>query len=137
MRLSLGLALSLGLPPSLAARQTAALDHSRQFLATPTGGRIVLQRDLDDSARVAEIRDHLRQLARLFAAGDFRLPPGTGSVSAPGTRVMGRKGEQISYLAQPLPRGGAVVIQGRDAPAIAAIHAFLEFHRQKQASRGS
>lgn len=137
MRLSLGLALSLGLPPSLAARQAAALDHSRQFLATPTGGRIVMQRDLPDSDRVAVIRDQLRQIARLFAAGDFRLPPGTGLVSAPGTRVMSRKGEQISYVAQPLPRGGEVVIQGRDAPAIAAIHAFLEFHRRGHATGGS
>src|SRR5205823_14692901 len=36
------------------------------FDALPDGGRIELQRDADDSAGVAQIRAHLREVARAF-----------------------------------------------------------------------
>jgi hypothetical protein len=82
-----------------------------------------------DSAAVARIRQHIKDIARLFADGDFRLPPGVASSQeAPGTSTMAAKRKAIRYAARPLPRGAEVVISSRDASAIDAIHAFLRFH---------
>src|SRR5687767_10003309 len=44
------------------------------FDALPDGGRIELQRDVDDSAGVATIRQHLAHIAKAFGAGDFSTP---------------------------------------------------------------
>jgi hypothetical protein len=111
---------------------TVKMDHSHRFISTPDGGRIVMQRnirDTDDSAAVARIREHIKEIARLFTAGDFRLPPGVMSPhEVPGTGVMAAKRAGISYMAHALPRGAEVVISSRDAAAIDAIHRFLEFH---------
>ena len=45
-----------------------------RFDALPDGGRIELQRAVDDSAGVAQIRSHLRAIAVAFATGDFGTP---------------------------------------------------------------
>jgi hypothetical protein len=117
------------------------MDHSHRFISTHDGGHIVMQRDArdaDDSAAVARIRQHIKEIAGLFAAGDFRLPPGVESPhEVPGTRVMAVKSTAISYLARPLPRGAEVVISSRDASAIHAIHEFLRFHAAEHRALGS
>src|SRR6185369_15312938 len=47
---------------------------SHHFDALPDGGRIELVRDTDDSAGVAQIRRHLREIADAFSRGDFSTP---------------------------------------------------------------
>src|SRR5688572_5595744 len=37
------------------------------------GGRVVLQRDVDDTAGTRVIREHMRDVAKRFSAGDFSL----------------------------------------------------------------
>lgn len=44
------------------------------FNDLPDGGRVELQRDVEDPAGVDQIRRHLRQIAGRFAAGDFSIP---------------------------------------------------------------
>jgi len=106
------------------------MDHSHRFILTRYGGLIAMQRYATDSAAVARIRQHIEEIARLFAAGDLRLPPGAASShEAPGKRMMAAKGAAIRYAARSLPRGAEVVISSRDASAIDAIHAFLRFHK--------
>jgi hypothetical protein len=111
---------------------TMKMDHSHRFIPTPDGGRIVMQRDIrdtDDSAAVARIRQHIKEITRLFTAGDFRLPPGIMSLhEVPWTDVMAAKRTAISYMARALPRGAEVVISSRAPAAIDAIHRYLEFH---------
>ncbi|HKG90423.1 MAG TPA: hypothetical protein VKA84_00950 [Gemmatimonadaceae bacterium] len=103
---------------------------SHRFDPLPDGGRIELQRDADDSAGVEQIRDHLRQIARAFAAGDFATPMFVHATdSVPGTAVMAARRGAISYTFAPLPRGGEVRIRTTDAEALRAVHAFLAFQR--------
>jgi hypothetical protein len=94
------------------------------------GGRIELQRSVDDSAGVAQIRRHMQVIARQFAAGDFRLPGIVHDREVPGTRIMADRRAVISYVAEPLPRGGAVRVRSSDPVAVRAIHDFLAFQRQ-------
>jgi hypothetical protein len=103
---------------------------SHRFDPLPDGGRIELQRDSVDSAGVAQIREHLRGIARAFDAGDFTTPSFVHATdSVPGTRVMAAKRDAISYTFAPLPRGGEVRIRTSDPGAVRAVHEFLAFQR--------
>src|SRR5688572_13318336 len=61
---------------------------SHVFESLPDGGRIVLQRDVDDSAGTATIRAHLQHIAQAFPAGDFRLPGLVHARTVPGAATM-------------------------------------------------
>ena len=93
------------------------------------GGRIELQRSVDDSAGVEQIRRHLAEVAGQFAQGVFTAPFLVHDTIVPGTRVMADKRRVISYTVRPLPRGGEIRIASRDPAALAAIHEFLAFQR--------
>jgi hypothetical protein len=103
---------------------------THHFEALPDGGRIELQRDVDDSAGVAQIRTHLQEIAKAFGAGDFNTPAFVHMQDVPGTKVMAAKRTAITYTFRELPRGGQVRIQTNDAEAVAAIHEFLAFQRK-------
>ncbi len=100
---------------------------SHVFEALPDGGRIELQRDVPDSAGIAQIRDHLRSIAVSFRAGDFGTPATVHDQPVPGTKVMALKRDTIRYEYSPLPKGGEVRITSRDPEAVRAIHEFLAF----------
>jgi len=100
------------------------------FQPLPDGGRIELQRDVDDSAGIIQIRAHMQQIAARFAAGDFRLPGYVHARTVPGTAVMAAKRTSITYTVESLPRGAAVRVHSEDARAVEAIHQFLAFQRQ-------
>jgi len=100
------------------------------FEPLPDGGRIELQRGVEDSAGVAQIRRHMQLIARQFAAGDFHLPGIVHDREVPGTRIMSERRAAISYTVESLPRGGAVRVRSDDSVAVQAIHDFLAFQRQ-------
>jgi hypothetical protein len=100
------------------------------FEPLPDGGRIVLQREVDDSSGVATIRAHMADITTRFTSGDFSLPGFVHAQTVPGTTVMAERHALIEYAADTLPRGGEVRIRTTDAGAIAAIHEFLAFQRQ-------
>ncbi len=106
------------------------------FDALEDGGRIELQRDVDDPAGVAVIRAHLRDIAVRFEAGDFSIPGMVHAQEVPGTRVMAAKRDAIDYVFRELPRGGEVRIRTSDPDAAAAIHEFLAFQRMDHRSGG-
>jgi len=93
------------------------------------GGRIELQREARDSAGVHTIREHLRAIARAFAAGDFSTPAFVHLRQVPGTATMAAKRAAIRYAFTELPGGGAVRITTTDPIAVAAVHQFLAFQR--------
>jgi hypothetical protein len=97
------------------------------FDPLPDGGRIALQRDSADTAGVATIRAHLRQIARSFAQGDFAVPGFVHAQEVPGTPVMSARRDLIRYVFHPLPGGGEVRIVTRDTAAVRAVHEFLAF----------
>ncbi|MFI5206884.1 MAG: hypothetical protein ACHQU8_03570 [Gemmatimonadales bacterium] len=101
------------------------------FEPLPTGGRIELQREVDDTAGVTQIRRHLADVAAAFGRGDFTAPFLVHDQDVPGTRVMAARRDAITYTVRPLARGGEIVISSGDASVVDAVHAFLAFQRQE------
>ena len=119
---------------ALQARGRAAMGvdqytSTHSFDALPDGGRIELQRDVEDPAGVAQIRAHLRGIAEAFESGDFSTPAFVHMQQVPGADVMAARRNVISYTFSELPRGGELRITTRDPAAVEAIHAFLAFQR--------
>ncbi len=102
---------------------------SHVFEPLADGGRIELQRDADDSAGTAQIRQHMSQIAAQFTAGDFHLPGYVHAQAVPGTAVMAERRSSITYSVEALPRGAAVRVRSDDPAAVQAIHEFLAFQR--------
>ncbi|HEU4565860.1 MAG TPA: hypothetical protein VFS05_14465, partial [Gemmatimonadaceae bacterium] len=100
-----------------------------RFDALPDGGRIELQRAGADSAEVETIRGHMREIAGMFAAGDFSTPKFVHMRDVPGTAVMAAKRKAIRYEYHPLPAGGEVRMYTSDPEALRAIHEFMAFQR--------
>lgn len=100
------------------------------FETLPDGGRIVLQRKESDSVGQAAIRAHMDTISKAFSTGDFALPGFVHDMgSVPGTAVMKRLKNEITYTPKDLPRGGEVVISTKNPEAVSAIHEFLAFQR--------
>ena len=106
------------------------------FDALPDGGRIELQRAVQDTAGVEEIRNHLREIAAAFQRGDFAVPGFVHAGEVPGTRIMASRRDRISYTFRPLPAGGEVLISTTDPQALEAIRAFMQFQREQHRSGG-
>lgn len=102
---------------------------THRFEPLADGGRIELQRDVDDSAGVRTIREHLRTIARQFARGDFSASTTVHARVVPGTAVMRALRQSIRYEFRSLPRGGELRITTRDPNAVRAVHEFLAFQR--------
>ena len=102
---------------------------THRFDELPDGGTIRLVRDVDDSVGVAQIRAHLRDVARAFGAGDFSTPEFVHMQTVPGTKVMAAKRASITYSVLAVPRGGELRITTHDSEALAAVHQFLAFQR--------
>lgn len=101
------------------------------FEPLPSGGRIELQREVDDSAGALQIRRHLADVAAAFGRGDFSAPFLVHDQDVPGTHIMAAHRDAIRYTVRPLARGGEIVISSGDAAVVDAVHAFLAFQRQE------
>jgi hypothetical protein len=107
------------------------------FEDLPDGGRVVLERDDPaDTAAIAAIRGHMRDIAASFRAGDFTKPLQVHAQTVPGTAMMRDRRATISYVPIDRPRGGEVRITSRDSAAVRAIHEFLAFQRYQHHSAG-
>jgi hypothetical protein len=109
---------------------------THKFDALPDGGRIELQRDVDDTAGVAQIRAHLNEIVKAFEAGDFSTPAFVHMQQVPGTKVMAARRAAISYTYRDLPRGGELRIVTKDPEALEAIREFMAFQRQDHRAGG-
>ena len=119
---------------ALQARGHAAMgvdqySSTHRFDALPDGGRIELQRNEDDPAGLAQIREHLQAIVRAFREGDFSTPAFVHLREMPGTATMARKRGVITYTFSPLPRGGEIRITTADPEARHAIHEFMAAQR--------
>jgi len=107
------------------------------FEDLPDGGRVVLDRDdAVDTAAIATIRAHMRDIATAFRADDFTKPFQVHVQAVPGAAVMRERRAAISYEAIDRPRGGEVRIRSSDSIAVRAIHEFLAFQRQQHHAAG-
>ena len=109
---------------------------THHFDVLPDGGRIELQRDVDDSAGVARIRAHMREIARAFQSGDFSTPATVHMRDVPGARVMAERRALITYEPRDLPRGAELYIRTSDEVARRAIHEFMAFQRGEHHATG-
>jgi hypothetical protein len=102
---------------------------THHFVTLRDGGRISLERDVDDSTGVNTIRAHLRSIADAFSRGDFSAPAMVHMQEVPGAAVMAARRAQITYRMTSLRRGGQLRITTRDPAARAAVAEFLAFQR--------
>ncbi|HEV2750717.1 MAG TPA: hypothetical protein VGV12_09375 [Gemmatimonadales bacterium] len=103
----------------------------------PDGGRVVLDRDDGaDSNGIAAIRQHMRDIAAAFRAGDFAKPFQVHAQVVPGTAIMAAHRTTITYDAVDRPRGAEVRIRTGDPVAVAAVHEFLAFQRSAHGAAG-
>jgi len=98
------------------------------FEDLPDGGRIILETP-SDSLGIARIRQHMREIAAAFQAGDFAKPFQVHAEAVPGTAVMTARRATIVYQAIDRPSGGEVRIRTTDLAAVTAVHEFLAFQR--------
>jgi hypothetical protein len=109
---------------------------THRFDVLPDGGRIELQYDSDAPTEIARIREHLREIATAFAAGDFTTPAFVHMQEVPGTDVLAAKRGVITWEYRELPRGGEVRVTTADAEALAALRRFMEFQRADHRAGG-
>lgn len=109
---------------------------SHQFDITDDGGRISLQRDSVDSLGIQQIRTHMKLIQHSFESGDFSAPSFVHQRDMPGTDVMSKKRDVITYSYEDLPRGGAVKITTSDSAARVAVADFLMAQRMDHRSGG-
>jgi hypothetical protein len=106
-------------------------DHSRtshHFRLTRSGGVIeAAALDPADTESRDQIRVHFRHIAMMFAQGNFEAPMLIHDRVPPGVPEMKKLKPEIRYQAEETAAGGRVVITTKNARALAAIHAFLEF----------
>jgi hypothetical protein len=123
---------------ALAALQARGDQHTSTHLfdAVPDGGRIGLQRSVDDAAAVDVIRRHLRGIAEAFASGNFRPPAFVHMRQVPGMAVMAERKDRIERVYRDLPRGGELRLVTNDPDALRAIHELVAFLRERHRAGG-
>jgi hypothetical protein len=110
---------------------------AHKFDIYPDGGRIELVRgDARDTASVAQIRRHLREIKAAFERGDFSTPEFVHMRDVPGTKVMAARRSLITYEVHDIPGGAELHLRTKDAAALAAIHDFMNFQRMDHHAGG-
>jgi hypothetical protein len=105
--------------------QTKTTHH---FTLLGDGGQIQVEADdAADTESRARIREHLAQIAKRFAEGDFDKPKEVHAQAPPGVEAMRRLRASIKYEYSETERGGRVRISTADREALAGVHAFLKF----------
>ena len=101
---------------------------THHFRSLADGGAIeVTVNDPADTANLAAIRNHLTQIAKQFAAGDFSSPVMTHAELPPGAAEMQELKGKIAYTYEDLPLGARVKITTGDPQALVAVHRFLAY----------
>jgi hypothetical protein len=101
---------------------------THHFRSLGDGGAIeVTVNDPADTTDLAAIRNHLAQIAKQFAAGDFSAPVMTHAEMPPGAAEMKSLSDKIAYTYEELPGGARVRIATGDPKALAAVHEFFAY----------
>lgn len=122
--------------------QAMGFSHQKtthRFRLIENGGAIEVRRNsADDAASLGQIRGHLQQISKMFAAGNFEAPMLTHNNVPPGVPVMQKLRADIAYNYEELPDGGRVRISTANKDALRAVHDFLRFqiadHQTKDSS---
>ncbi|MBZ5537070.1 MAG: hypothetical protein LAO31_14040 [Acidobacteriia bacterium] len=105
--------------------QTKTTHH---FTLLSDGGAIQVEaKDPKDTASRDQVRLHLSQIAKMFAAGDFSIPLAVHAQAPSGVETMKRLKAEINYKYEEAKNGGRVRISTANQEAVAAVHEFLKF----------
>lgn len=111
---------------------------THRFRLTAAGAAIeVTVKDYADAAGLEQVRSHLREITRQFAAGDFATPLATHGDMPPGVPIMQDGKAAIAYVYEDIPVGGWVRIVTTDTTALAAIHDLLRYQIRQHATGDS
>ena len=127
------------------AQHTAAMDHrghqqmgfdqakgTHTFTVADDGGTIAINANSAEDARtIGEIRTHLREITRLFKAGDFAKPLAIHAEVPPGVDVMKARREHLTYRYEETALGGKVVLTSQDPAVLSAVKRFLEYQAKE------
>jgi len=105
---------------------------THHFHRSASGGSIEVQtNDPADTASRDQIRHHLQEIAKSFAAGDFSSPMLTHGKTLPGVPDLQRLKGSLTYSYVETDRGAKVFIQTADPEARKAVQEFLLFQIQE------
>jgi hypothetical protein len=107
-----------------------------QFDNLRDGGRIRLESATGDSADIAGIREHFKDIESAFQRGDFAIPMFVHDGEVPGVAVITAKKDRIEYVRRKLARGAELRLRTHDPVAIRAIHEFMAFQRREHRAGG-
>jgi len=105
---------------------------THHFHRSASGGSIEVQtNDPADTASRDQIRHHLQEIAKSFAAGDFSSPMLTHGKTPTGVPDLQRLKGSLTYSYVETERGANVFIKTADPEALKAVHEFLRFQIQE------
>src|SRR5260370_21138450 len=114
-------------------------DHMKtahHFRLLADGGAIeVSANDETDVTSRDQIRQHLSQIAKMFAAGDFEKPLAVHGQVPPGAEAMARFKDSIAYTFEQTDRGGGRPVPTTRPGAAAAGHPFSRLPASQTAPR--
>lgn len=104
------------------------LKTTHHFLLANDGGAIQVEaNDAKDTDSRDQIRGHLRHIAMMFSEGNFEVPMLIHEKTPPGSEVIQKLKEEISYKYKETDRGALIQISTANGQALQAIHEFLKF----------
>ena len=104
------------------------LKTTHHFFLAKDGGAIQVEaNDAKDTDSRDQIRGHLRHITMMFSEGNFDVPILVHEKTPPGSKVMAKLKNNISYEYKETDRGARIEISTRNTKALKAIHDFLKF----------
>ena len=104
------------------------LKTTHHFLLAEDGGAIQVEaNDASDTASRDQIRGHLHHIAMMFSEGNFEVPMLVHEKTPPGSEIMRKFKEEISYKYKETDRGALIQISTSNREALQGIHDFLKF----------
>lgn len=101
---------------------------AHHFILRVDGGVIQVEaNDPKDTTSRDQIRQHLSQITKMFAAGDFSKPLAVHAQVPPGVETMKKLKAEINYSYEEIEGGARLRISSANPEALAAIHEFLKF----------
>ena len=88
---------------------------SHQFMTTPNGGNIIVTSLYNsDNQTISQIKDHIKEIQKLFSEGNFTIPFFVHAQIVPGTDVMTKKKDLINYNIIELKNGSSLILSTSD-----------------------
>lgn len=101
---------------------------SHQFVITPNGGKIIVTAlDNNDTQTIGQIKNHIKDIQKLFSKGNFTIPLFVHAQKVPGTDVMKNKKDLINYSVVEMQNGSSLILTTNDKEVSDAISQFMKF----------